>query len=71
MDIITLVFNLLIIGLVFTLILFIVKRAPVEEPIKGIIVWVVYVVAALWLIGFLLGMAPPVIHSGSPFTIRR
>ncbi len=71
MDIIMLVFNLLIIGLIFTLILFIVKRAPVEEPIKGIIVWIVYVVAALWLIGFLLGLAPPVIHSGTPFMLHR
>ncbi len=69
MDFITLLLNLLVIAVIFTLVLFLVKKAPIEEPIKGIIVWVVYVVFVLWLVAFLLGGAPPLFHANT-FRLR-
>lgn len=62
MDLITLLINLLIIAIIFTLVLFLARAAPIDEPIKGIIIWVVYVIFVLWAIAFLLGGTPPLLH---------
>ena len=60
------VIYLLIIGLIFGILLFIVGRAPfIPEPWKQVITWIIYVVGALMVINILLGLA------GHPlFTLR-
>ena len=69
MDFVTLIINLLIIAVIISLLLFLAAKAPIDAKIKEIITWVIYVVAVLWLIAFLLGGAPPLLHSNT-FRLR-
>ena len=64
MDLVTLLINIIIIAIIFTLVLWLARSAPIEEPFKGIIVWVVIAIGVVWVIAFLLGGAPPLFHSG-------
>lgn len=47
---------LLIMGIVFGILLWIVRSAPIPDPFKKVVVWVVYLVGALFLINWLLGL---------------
>jgi NADH:ubiquinone oxidoreductase subunit 6 (subunit J) len=47
---------LLIAGIILGLVLWLVGKSPVPEPFKSVITWIVYVVAVLILINFLLGL---------------
>ncbi len=52
------VIYLLVIGIIFGILLFIVGRAPfIPEPWKQVIVWIIYLVGALLVINVLLGFA--------------
>ncbi len=46
---------LLIMGIVFGILLWIVKISPIPDPFKKVVVWVIYLVGALFLINWLLG----------------
>jgi predicted membrane channel-forming protein YqfA (hemolysin III family) len=47
---------LLIAGIILGLVLWLVNKSPVPEPFKSVIVWIVYLVAVLVLINFLLSL---------------
>lgn len=52
------VIYLLVIGLIFGILLFIVGRAPfIPAPWKEVITWIIYLVGALMVINILLGFA--------------
>lgn len=70
MDLVSIVVYLVIIAIVFTLALWIARAAPIAEPFKSIIVWVVYVIGALFLIGFLLSLIGHPIFNIAPLRMR-
>ncbi len=45
---------LLIAGLILGLLLWLVRKSPVPEPFRSVITWVIYLVAVLYLINWLL-----------------
>jgi NADH:ubiquinone oxidoreductase subunit 6 (subunit J) len=47
---------LLIAGIILGLVLWLVGKSPVPEPFKSVLTWIVYAVAVLILINFLLGL---------------
>jgi hypothetical protein len=65
-GLVSFVIYLLVIGIVFGILLFVVGRAPfIPDPWKQIITWIIYLVGAILVINILLGLA------GSPmFTLR-
>jgi len=51
------VIYLLIVGIIFGVLLFIVGKAPfIPEPWKQVITWIIYLVGALMVINLLLGL---------------
>ena len=54
MDLIGFLVALFVLAVVFTIILFVARKAPIEEPFKGVIIWVIYAIGALFLIALLL-----------------
>jgi NADH:ubiquinone oxidoreductase subunit 6 (subunit J) len=47
---------LLIAGIICGLVLWLVNKSPVPEPFKSVLTWIVYAVAVIILINFLLGL---------------
>lgn len=46
---------LLIMGIIFGILIWIVRISPIPEPFKKVVTWVIYLVAAIFLINWLLG----------------
>jgi len=58
---ISLVITFLIVGVVCGALVYLVRIAPlIPQPIKDIIIWIIIVVAVLYLLGILVGMTSPV-----------
>ena len=57
MDLIGILVTLLILGIVLFLLLWLVDSAPIPEPFKAVLHWIVIAIAVIWLISILLGMA--------------
>jgi|HubBroStandDraft_1064217.scaffolds.fasta_scaffold15399_8 hypothetical protein len=47
---------ILIVGVIFWLVLYLVDASPVPEPFKSVLRWVVIAFGVLWLIYLLLGL---------------
>ncbi len=56
-DFVKVIIQLLIIGIVFGILLWIASTAPIPDPFKKIVIWIVYVIGGLFLINWLLGFA--------------
>lgn len=62
MDIVSFGLYLLIVAAIFSLFLFLAKKAPFEEPFKSYVIWFVYVVGVLLLIALLLSLFGHPLH---------
>ncbi len=58
---ISIVITILIVGVVAGALVYLVRIAPlIPQPIKDIIIWIIIVVAVLYLLSILVGMGSPV-----------
>jgi len=48
---------LLVIGVILGLLFWLVSKSPVPDPLKTVLTWIIYAIAVLILINFLLGFA--------------
>ncbi len=55
-SLVTGIVTLLVVGIILWLLLWLVGRSPIPEPFKNVLTWVLYVVAVLVLINFLLSL---------------
>ncbi len=54
---------LLVAGIILGLLLWLIGKSPVPEPFKGVLTWIIYLVAVLLLINWLLSLI------GRPFLV--
>jgi hypothetical protein len=57
MDLVGFLITLLILGIVLYLLIWLVDSAPIPEPFKAVLHWLVIAIAVIWLISLLLGLA--------------
>jgi hypothetical protein len=56
-DLVGFLITVLILGIVVYLLLWLVDSAPLPEPFKAVLHWIVIAIAVIWLISMLLGLA--------------